>query len=134
MDDLEQQRREHGPVTVICMPHNYRAALYAEGEAPSTFGDDPDDDSVTSHASPMGSDFAVLPIPMPTLLFMRTDRTGKPIAAWADDQRIRWRDIDVVVTGVRQYNEDCDRAGITSTPRLQPPEADEPTDTSSNHF
>jgi hypothetical protein len=123
-----EQLRAHGPVTVISLPHNRRAALYSPGEAPSTFATDPDDDLVTPSSSPFGSDFVTLPIEMPKLLFTLTDRDGKVIAAWIDDRRVKWRDLDTVCKGVRQFNEDCDRAGITGTPRLPPPESDEPTD------
>jgi hypothetical protein len=98
------------------MPHNYRAALYATGEAPSTFGNDPDDEPAAPRPSPFGSDFVTLPIKMPTLLFTLTGDNGRVIAAWIDDRRVRWKDIDNVCEAVRQYNVHLQQMGITAPP------------------
>jgi hypothetical protein len=51
------------------------------------------------------------------------------IAAQADNQRVRWRDLDVVVTAVEQFNADCAAAGITKLSPLSPPEEEIADDT-----
>jgi hypothetical protein len=102
------------PVAVFSMPHNYRGPLYSPGEAPSTFCDDSD------YAAPP-SDFADLPMPMPQCLLITTDDRGRPIAAWADGRQIRWKNLDIVIEGVRQYNVYCAQMGI-GTPRPSPPD------------
>jgi hypothetical protein len=107
------------PVTVFSLPHNYRDPLYAPGEAPDSFCNDfthPD------RMAPFGSEFVDLPIPMPGCLMINTDAVGRPIAAWADGKRIRWKDLDIVVEAVRQFNVHCAQMGIT---KPSPPASDE---------
>jgi hypothetical protein len=98
------------PVIVLSLPHNFRLPLYQPGEAPDTFGQ-PDDMTV-----PDTGEWATLPMPMPRVLSLTTDPLDRVIAARADGRRIRWQDLDTVCEGVRQFNEDCRRAGITSEP------------------
>jgi hypothetical protein len=108
------------PVVIFQLPHNYRDSLYEPGQAPSIFCDDPRDDL----RSPFGNNFVDLPIKMPSCLIIHTDRDGRPIAAWANGARIRWRDLDTVVEGVRQFNVHCAQMGVTVRPRSPPPDDD----------
>jgi hypothetical protein len=91
------------PVSIVSMPHNGRAELYPEGEGPSF---DAEHEPGTPRLPCDPVEWASLPIQMPETLTLLTDATGRPIAAWADDAQIRWRDLDVVLTGVEQYNRD----------------------------
>jgi hypothetical protein len=91
------------PVTIIEMPHNGRAELYPEGEGPSFAEHLPGERRLPLDPHVQ---WATLPIPMPEMLMVFTDASGKPIAAWADDVQIRWQDIDIVVAGVAQFNRD----------------------------
>jgi hypothetical protein len=91
------------PVSIFSMPHNYRDELYNEGEGPS-FSDY--EQGEPRRPVPRGAEWATLPIPMPECLSTITDRDGMVIAAVADEKHIRWRDLDIVVTGVTQYNAD----------------------------
>jgi hypothetical protein len=94
------------PVWIFSMPHNYRDELYNEGDGPSFVEYEQGEQR---RPSPSGRDVANLPIPMPECLLTFTDREGRVISAQADDKRIRWRDLDTVVTGVTQYNADVAR-------------------------
>jgi hypothetical protein len=67
-------------------------------------------------------------MPMPQLLLATTDHDGRVIAAQADDQRVRWQDLDTVVMAVEQFNQDCARAGIRRPP-LPLPEVEIADDT-----
>ena len=111
--DLDDWQRSRRPVTLFRMPHNFRDELYDEGEGPS-FCHYADGDK--RRPAPISGAWANLPIPMPSCLMMFTDAEGKVIAAAADGKQIRWRDLDIVVTAVEQYNEDCARLGITERP------------------
>jgi hypothetical protein len=100
------------PVDIISLPFNYRTELYDEdgpGEGPHFAPpDDPPDDTNEKRGpgpSAFGQEWATLPIPMPEVLTVFTE-AGGVIAAWADEKQIRWRDLDIVVTGVVQYNAD----------------------------
>jgi hypothetical protein len=88
------------PVQVLELPHNGRGKIYGPGEGPSFPGE------VDTLRAPVP--YANLPIPMPALLSVWT-LDDRVIAAWADDAQIRWQDLDTVVMGVEQYNEDCRR-------------------------
>jgi hypothetical protein len=91
------------PVNVIVLPHNFRDELYPEGEGPSFCYD-----GTGVRPAPVMGGWATLPIPMPRCLVVTTDRDGETvIAATADGQQIRWKDLDIVVLGVRQYNQAC---------------------------
>lgn len=103
------------PVTIFELPHNFRDRLYAPGEAPDAFCDDPE----LATLYPYGHDFVDLPIPMPTCLFALTDRDGRVIAIPADGKRIRWADLDILLAGVEQYNADLARQGIRHEPHAQ---------------
>src|SRR6516225_3073320 len=98
------------PVVILSLPHNYRLPLYQPGEAPDTYGD-PADETV-----PDTGEWASLPIPMPRVLTFVTDHLDRVIAGRADGKRIRWRDLDTVSEGARQFNTDCARAGIEPEP------------------
>jgi hypothetical protein len=98
------------PVTIFSMPHNFRDPLYNEGEGPSFCRDY--EEGEPRRPAPRGGEWATLPIPMPECLMTTTDRDGRVIAATADGKRVRWADLDIVVTGIRQYNSDiADRDG-----------------------
>jgi hypothetical protein len=105
------------PCMIVSMPHNRRDPLYSPGDAPDTFCNDRGE----PRPSPFGANFADLPIKMPASLLAFTDSDGKVIAAWADGRRVRWRDLDTVVTGVKQFNVHCRQMGVTAPP---PPPAD----------
>jgi hypothetical protein len=92
------------PVTIFCMPHNYRDELYNEGEGPSFCHDY--DRGEPRRPAPRGEEWARLPIAMPESLLCTSDRDGRVIAATADGKRIRWADLDIIVKGVEQYNAD----------------------------
>jgi hypothetical protein len=93
------------PVFIFSLPHNHRAPLYNEGEAPSMF-DDPDG----PHSPvPITGEWLTLPAPMPKSLMLYTVN-DRVVAARADDRRVRWKDLDTVVLAVQQYNRDCARA------------------------
>jgi hypothetical protein len=91
------------------MPFNYRTELYDEdgpGEGPHFPPPDEPDEKRGPGPSAFGQEWATLPIPMPEVLSVFTDATGQVIAAWVDYLQVRWKDLDTVVTGVRQYNAD----------------------------
>jgi hypothetical protein len=102
------------PVSIISMPFNYRCELYDKdgpGEGPHFAP--PDDPAEKRGPGPSagGQQWATLPIPMPETLTLFTDGTGKVIAAWTDDLQVSWKDLDVVLKGVEQFNADlasCD--------------------------
>ena len=96
-------------VVAFSMPHNYRDEIYNEGEGPSFCNDY--EWGEPRRPAPQGGDWATLPIPMPECLIVITDRDGRAIAATAEEKRIRWTDLDIVVNGVRQYNADLNDAG-----------------------
>jgi hypothetical protein len=54
-----------------------------------------------------GVEFAVLPIEMPSCALLTTDAAGRVISIVCDGLQIQWRDIDTVLRGINQYNEDC---------------------------
>ena len=114
--DLDDWRRSGRPVTLFRMPHNFRDELYNEGEGPSFCHYADGEERRPAPISGAWGDLPILPIPMPSCLMMFTDADGKVIAATADGKQIRWRDLDIVVTAVEQYNEDCARLGITERP------------------
>lgn len=98
------------PVSVISMPHNFRDVLYDKsgpGQGPQFTVEDGTDDEPDRGPSAYGQEWVELPIPMPEVLQLATDQTGRVIAAWCDDKQVRWKDLDIVVTGVEQYNQDC---------------------------
>jgi hypothetical protein len=96
---------DRGPVSVIVMPHNYRGEFYEPGEGPSFCSYDPGE----SRGSASDVVWATLPLKMPQTLIVFTDLDGRPIAAVADGLSIRWTDLDIVLTAVRQFNDDCRR-------------------------
>jgi hypothetical protein len=107
----------HDPVQVFVFPASARGELYNEGEGPSlTHYNSPDEPRM--HSTFPGN-FADLPIEMPTHAIVWLDRDRKPVAAWATwtsaepgneiKKRIRWKDLDIFWSGIRQYNEACKR-------------------------
>jgi hypothetical protein len=90
-------------VQIIVLPHNFRAELYNEGEGPSF---DSEHVPGTPRLPLDDVEWATLPIAMPETLMLTTDATGRIIGAVADDKHVRWKDLDVVVQGVMQYNAD----------------------------
>jgi hypothetical protein len=98
------------PANITSMPFNGRIELYDSegvGEGPHfpCEDDDPDEERGPG-PSAYGQEWAMLPIPMPETLTVFTDHEGCVIAAWADDKQVRWKDLDIVVRGVEQYNAD----------------------------
>jgi hypothetical protein len=98
------------PVVIFALPHNYRDEIYPEGEGPSfCHYYEPGE---PRGPVPVGIEWAMLPMPMPTCLITIIDGDGKAIAAAADGKWVRWKDLRTVLTAVRQYNADCTRQGI----------------------
>jgi hypothetical protein len=86
------------PVTMLILPHNGRMDVDPEG------------------SEAMLGAFTPLPVPMPRSVTAWTDpETGKPIALWCDDLRIRPCDFATVLEGVRQFNNDIIAASGRST-------------------
>jgi hypothetical protein len=94
-------------VVIFSMPHNFRDEIYNEGDGPSFCHDY--ERGEPRRPAPLGGKWATLPIPMPDYLMVITDRDSRVIAATADESRIRWADLDIVVKGVEQYNADLAR-------------------------
>jgi hypothetical protein len=95
-------------VRIFALPHNFRDEIYPEGEGPSFRHYESGE---PRGPTPVGIEWATLPMPMPTCLITITDGDGKAIAAAADGRWVRWRDLRTVLTAVRQYNADCARQG-----------------------
>jgi hypothetical protein len=94
-------------VSISDLPHSFRDELYDTADGPSFRRyDEPDE---PRQPSPFMAAWATLPIPMPKYLSLTTDGVGRVIAAEADGLRIHWADLDMVVKGVEQHNEDLRR-------------------------
>jgi hypothetical protein len=75
-------------VSMIVLPINGRMRINPEGSE-ATLGE-----------------FAAMPIKMPTSVMAWVGKDGRPVALWADDQRIHPRDFAAVLVAVEEYNLD----------------------------
>jgi hypothetical protein len=99
------------PVSTIVLPHNGRMDVDPSGSE-----------------AVLGA-YVTLPIPVPLNVTVWTSPvTGKPLAMWADDARIRPADFATVWHGVQQFNHDLLGQGVGLTTVVESELESEPAD------